>query len=133
MEAPTVPTMPAARSQTAGLRRHDSAFLRVSAPPWWVFLSPEVSLCLEQFSVEQGSAGRAANGVVRQHRELPIQHVALAQAADRRRHARSKVNVKARLRTVRCSHVHDRLVGCAWQAQLLRLGAKIVPGGDDLL
>src|SRR5271169_1012957 len=37
MEAPTVSTVPTARSQNAELRRHDSAFLRVSVSPWWMF------------------------------------------------------------------------------------------------
>src|SRR5450759_3132967 len=132
MESHTVSTVQPVRGQHAELPRRDSASLRVSVPPWWIFPSPEIPLRLEKFRIEQRSAGGAANCVVREDGELPVEDVAGTQAADRRGHACAEVNVEARLRTVRCGHIHDRLLGCAREAQLLRFGAKIVPGGDEL-
>src|SRR3984885_7685921 len=95
-------------------------------------VSPEISLRLEKFGVEQGRASRAANRVMGEHGELPIEHFTLPQASDRRGHAGAKVNVETRLRTIRSRHIKDGLLGCARQAQALRFGAKSVPGGQDL-
>src|SRR5712692_11571091 len=59
--------------------------------------SIEISPGLEQFGVEQGRAGRPANGVMRKHGELPIQHATRTQAAYRGRHSVAPVGIEARL------------------------------------
>src|SRR5947209_9506621 len=42
--------------------------------------SVEIALRLQKFSVQQGRAGRAADGVVREHSELPVEDAARAKA-----------------------------------------------------
>jgi hypothetical protein len=54
----------------------------------------------QQFGVEDGGSGGAANGVVREHGELPVEHAAGAQAADGHGHAVAAIAVEARLRAV---------------------------------
>ena len=65
----------------------------------------------QQLGVQDGGAGGSANGVVREHGELPVEHVAGAQAADRDGHAVAAIAVEARLRTVRLRGPLDGLIG----------------------
>src|SRR5881394_1786748 len=50
--------------------------------PWVSWRSCEISFRLQQLGVEQSRSSGAANGVVREHGELPIQQRAGAQAPD---------------------------------------------------
>src|SRR5260370_30846447 len=72
--------------------------------------STEVSLSVEKLAVQNSSAGRAANHVVREQREFPIEDVAGAQAPDHGSHAASAIYVKPWLWTVRRTLVDNRLL-----------------------
>src|SRR5271157_1850479 len=60
-------------------------FMTITAAPPWLDVggrpSRQVALCLEEFSVEQRCARRAADGVVRKYGELVIQNAAGTQPA----------------------------------------------------
>src|SRR3954454_4284672 len=107
-------------------------FMTIIGPPA-CGSSVEVALGLQKFSVEQCRAGRAANRVVRQDGELPVEDAAGAQPADGHGHAGAAVNVKARLRTVGRAVVNDGWLGRAGQVRGLRDRRERPPGGDDLV
>ena len=60
----------------------------------------EQALHFQKLGIQQSRAGRAANRVVREHGELPVEHAARTQTADADGHAIAAINVKPRLRTV---------------------------------
>src|SRR3954469_1786068 len=93
----------------------------------------EISLHGEQLGVEQGSARGAADGVVREQRELPVEQGTGPQPADRGRHAGAALHIEPRLRTVGSSVVEDGLLGRAREPLLLRGAAERIPRFDDLL
>src|SRR3954469_7362665 len=93
----------------------------------------EISLHGEQLGVEQGSAGGAADGVVREQRELPVEQRTRPQPADSRRHPSAALHIEPGLRAVGRGVVEDRLLGRAGEPLLLRGAAERVPGFDDLL
>src|SRR5580698_1524885 len=70
----------------------------------------------QQLGVENSRAGGAANRIVREHCELPVEHAARAQPAYGHSHAVAAVAVEARLRPVRLSSPLDRLIGRRRQA-----------------
>jgi hypothetical protein len=72
--------------------------------------SIEISLRFEQFAVQNGCTGSAANSVVGEHGESPVENVARAQAPDYSRHAASAIAIKARLRTIGSRIVVDGLL-----------------------
>ena len=65
----------------------------------------------QQLGVEDGGSGGAANGVVREHSELPIEQAAGAQAADGDGHAAAAIAVEAGLRAVGLRGPLHRLLG----------------------
>src|SRR5258708_4711654 len=87
----------------------------------------------EQFGIQHGCAGGAADGVVREHRELPLQDSAGAQTADGRSHARSQVDIEPRLRTVTRLQINDWTLGSAGQLQFLRFASVVGPTCNDFL
>src|SRR4051812_27031266 len=93
----------------------------------------EISLHGEQLGVEQGSARGAADGIVREQRELPVEQRTGPQPADGRRHAGAAFHIEPRLWPVGSSVVEDRLLGCAREPLLLGRAAERVPCFDDLL
>src|SRR5215467_13664777 len=60
--------------------------------------SLQIALHLEEFGIQQGSAGCAADGVVREHGEFVVEHAAWAQASHAHRHPVAAVEIEARLR-----------------------------------
>src|ERR1700693_4254457 len=90
----------------------------------WQRISLEISLDLQQFRIQQGRSGRAADRVVRENRELPVQNSTGAQAAHRSRHSTSAVGVEAGLRAVACGDIYHRLFGRAGEMHLLGQTAK---------
>ncbi len=96
----------------------------------------------QQLGIQQRRARRAANGVVREHGELPVQQSAGAQAADGGGHARpahaiwirtrSAHAVEARLRPIFGGEKFDRLRRCC-RKLMLRKRPEFAPGGQHLL
>src|SRR5271165_3870475 len=82
--------------------------------------SRQVALRLKEFGVQEGRACRAADGVVREHGELVVQHTARTQPPHAHRHAVAAVNIEARLRAVRRTVIDDRLRRRQRQLELLR-------------
>src|ERR1022692_57890 len=72
-------------------------------------VSIEVTLGIEQLRIQHRRAGGSADGVVRKHGELPIEHPAGPQPAHRCGHACSHVDIKPRLRAVIRFQVHHRM------------------------
>src|SRR6202041_2985588 len=70
----------------------------------------------EQLCVQDGGAGGSANGVVREHGELPVEYRAGAQAADGDGHAVAAIAVQARLRPVGLRRPLHGLIGRGGQA-----------------
>src|SRR5579862_3233168 len=58
---------------------------------WKTDHSLQVSPHFEQFSVEHGGPGSTADGIVREHGELPVENAARTQTSDGRSHAVSSV------------------------------------------
>jgi hypothetical protein len=83
----------------------------------------------EQFGVEDGGSGGSANGVVREHGELPVEHRAGAQAADGHGHAVAAIAVEARLRAIVLRRPLDGLIGSGGQS-LAGERAELGPGGE---
>ena len=69
----------------------------------------------EQLGVQDGGSGGSANGVVREHGELPVEHAAGAQAADGDGHAVAAIAIEARLRAVGLRGPLDGLLGSGGQ------------------
>src|ERR1017187_6428759 len=69
----------------------------------------------KQFGVEDGGAGGAANGVMRERDELPVEQTAGAQAADGHRHPMIAIAVEARLGAVILRRKLYRLIGSGGQ------------------
>ena len=72
------------------------------------------------FSAEHRTAGRAAQGVVRQADELVIIYRILAESADGNAHAALVVYIQCNLRTVVLFQILDKLLRCAGQVLLDR-------------
>src|SRR5271170_108531 len=64
------------------------------APPAEAWASRQQTLDFQQLGVEQRCACRSADGIVRQHGELVIEHAAGTQAADADRHAIAAVDIE---------------------------------------
>src|SRR5579884_2050237 len=102
-------------------------FITSIAPP----ASIEIAPGLQEFGVQESSAGRAANRVVGQHGKFPVEDAARPQTSDGCGHASTAVHVEARLRTVWAGEVDDGLLGRARKLQFLGHAAEFIPGGDD--
>src|SRR5205807_9311063 len=100
----------------------------IGAPP-----SIEIALSFEQFRVEQRRAGSAANRVVGEHGELPVQDTAGAKAADAGGHSRTAVDVEARLWAIVSVQIKDGMLGSAGQVEVLGFSAEFLPDADDLV
>src|SRR5580658_9452514 len=85
----------------------------------------------EQLCIQNGGAGGSANGVVREHGELPVEHRAGAQAAHGNGHAVAAVAVEARLGTVGLRSPFDGLIGSCGQL-LTSKGTELSPGGEQV-
>src|SRR5919197_912151 len=113
------------RSRTMHAARSMAAASSTDVPPNFMMImhearwSIQVSLHLQQFRIEQRRARRPADGIVREHSELPIQKVAGTQPAHAHGHAAATFGVQPRLWAVRRAIVHDRLLGRIWQLQFL--------------
>src|SRR5258708_19785311 len=94
--------------------------------------STEVSLSVEKLAVQNCSAGRAANHVVREQRKFPVKDIAGPQPSDHGSHAASAIHVKPRLRTVRRGLIDHWLLRRGRQLQFLPQTPKLVPPPDDL-
>ncbi len=92
----------------------------------------KLSLGGEHLGVEQGRSGGAANRVVREQRELPIEQAAGAQAADGGRHAVAAIDVETRLRPIFFA-VNSIGCGGALGRRGLASGMELLPGGENLL
>src|SRR5215469_4667253 len=95
--------------------------------------SPQVALHFEEFGIQEGCAGRAADGVVREHSELVVEHAARPQPPHTYRHAIAAVKIEAWLRTVGRRVIHQRPFGRQRTSQLMRLGAKLGERRDDFI
>ena len=62
--------------------------------------SHQIALGLEQLGIQHRRPGRAANGIVRKHGKLPIQHAAGPQTPDRVVMPFAGFHIKPRLRPV---------------------------------
>src|SRR5262245_10174308 len=94
-------TMPATRSIAAALS--------TELPPNFITIMGARSSLAQPFGphqlgVEQGRTGGAAQHVVREGDELPVEDIAFAQASDGGRHTSLQAGVLARLRAVRGVH-----------------------------
>ena len=65
----------------------------------------------QQFGIQDGCAGCAANRVVREHSELPVEHLAGTQATHGDGHAVAAIAIQARLRAVVLRGPLDGLLG----------------------
>src|SRR5256885_15057458 len=103
------------RSRTMAAARSMAAASPTEVPPNFITIMPalpggsfrQISLRMEQLSVQQGRARRSADHVVREHSELPIEKIARAQAPDGNRHPGARVDVEAWLRAVGGAHVDN--------------------------
>src|SRR5580700_654018 len=93
--------------------------------------SRQVALYFEEFGVQQRSAGRAANRVVREHRELVIKDATGTKTPDADRHPATTVEIEAWLWTVRGRVVHQRPFGSQWASQFVRFRFEVTDGGQD--
>src|SRR5208282_2592601 len=75
----------------------------------WATQLIQIALGFEELGVEQRGSGGAADGVVREHGELPVEDRAGAQASAGDGHAMAAVEIEARLGTVRALVVEDDL------------------------
>src|ERR1039457_4509916 len=131
-------TMAATRSMAAASSTDvPPNFMTITASPpakeVGALASRQEALRLEQFGVENGGASGATNCVVREHRELVVEHAARAKPGHAHRHPIPAVHVEARLRPVRRGIVKDRLRGRQRQLQFLRRGAKLVECRDQFV
>src|SRR5438270_4670626 len=128
------------RSRTIATARSIAAASSTEVPPNFITIIPalqsgsfrQVSVRMKKLGVQQGSAGGAADHVVREHGELPIEKIARAEPPDRDRHAGAGVYVKPGLRSIGGIHVDDRLFRRIREMLFLRHPAEIVPRGNDL-
>src|SRR5256885_4649654 len=96
------------RSRTMAAARSMAAASPTEVQPNFITIMPalpggsfrQISLRMEQLSVQQGRAGGAADHVVREHGELPVQQIAGAQASDGDGHSGTRINIEAWLRSV---------------------------------
>lgn len=79
----------------------------------------QIPLPVEQLGNEYGAAGRAAQCVMRQADELPVEQCILAQAPHRDAHPAVQVTVEFGLRAVVLFKIGDELLGCMRQRQRL--------------
>src|SRR2546427_11381181 len=100
---------------------------------WECEFSIEVSLDFQQFGIEHGSARGAANGVVGEHSEFPVQHRAWTKPAHCRRHSSTAIGVDSRLWPISSCHIPDRLFRGAGQLPSLRRTPKFRPRADNFL
>src|SRR5206468_11874174 len=84
--------------------------------------SSQVAFGLQQFGVQQGRAGGAANRVVREHGKLPVKYAAGTQPSDCSGHAGAQIDIETRLRTVAGAEIHHRMLRSAGKLQLLGFG-----------
>src|ERR1035437_1621776 len=84
----------------------------------------------QQFGVEDGGSGGAANGVVREHGGLPVEHAAGAQAAHGHRHAVAAIAVQSGLGAIVLGSPLDGLIGSGGQL-LAGEGTELVPSGEQ--
>src|SRR6516164_3326554 len=95
--------------------------------------SRQVALHFEEFGIQEGCAGRAADGVVREHRELVVEHAARPQPSHTYRHAMAAVKIEAWLRTVGRRVIHQRPFGRQRASQFIGLRAKLGERRDDFI
>src|SRR5215472_688096 len=100
---------------------------------WKRLASPQISLRLQQFSIEQGRSGCTSNRVMREHGELPVEYWAWAQTPNGCGHSGAAIGIEARLRTITGAHVLHRFFGSAWQFQLLRFSLVAGPCRQNLI
>src|SRR6266852_6698799 len=100
---------------------------------WECEFSIEVSLDFQQFGIEHGSTRGAANGVVGEHSEFPVQHRAWTKPAHCRRHSSTAIGVESWLWPISRFHIPDRLFRSAGQLQFLRSTPKFIPRADNFL
>src|SRR5579862_256042 len=86
----------------------------------------------QQLRVEDGRAGRAANGVVRHHGELPVQQSAGAETSDGYAHTATAIAVEPRLGTIFLGSKFDGLFGSHGQV-LASQGTKFLPRPEKVL
>src|SRR2546421_12423977 len=97
--------------------RSIAAASSTEVPPNFITIMPalrggsfrQIPLRVEQLGVQQCRAGGAADHVVREHGELPIEQIAGAQASNGDGHTRAGVHVEAWLRAGGGAHVNDGL------------------------
>src|SRR3954471_804858 len=96
------------RSRTIAAARSIAAASSTEVPPNFITIMPalqggsfrQVPLRVKQLRVQQGRARGAANHVVRENGELPVEQIAWAQAPDRDGHAGTGIHVEAWLRAI---------------------------------
>src|ERR671930_1276712 len=126
------------RSRTMHAARSMAAASSTDVPPNFMMImheargSIQVSLHLQQFRIEQRRARRPADGIVREHSELPVQQTAGTQPPYAHGHAAATFGVQPRLRTIWRGVVDDWFLGRVGQLQLLRLAAEAAPGLNQL-
>src|SRR3954468_18196862 len=129
------------RSRTIAAARSMAAASSTEVPPNFITIMPalqggsfrQVPVGVKKLGIQQGSTGGAADHIVREHGELPVEKIAGAQAADRNRHTGTGINIEPRLWTVGSGDVDGGLLRRVREALLLRQPAKVVPRGDDLI
>src|SRR6202007_227141 len=70
----------------------------------------------QQLCIQNGRAGRSANGVVREQGELPVEHIAGTQAAHRNSHAVAAIAIQAGLRSIALRSPLHRLLRSSRQS-----------------
>src|SRR6185312_16337181 len=106
------------RSRTMAATRSMARASCTEVPPNFITImaalrpagSIEVALRSEQFAVQNGCTRGAANGVVGEHCESPVEYVARTQTSNHGRHAAPTIAVKAGLWTVRSRIIIDGLL-----------------------
>src|SRR5438270_10003590 len=91
------------RPATIEVTRSMALASSTEVPPNFITIigaSSKVSLGLEEFGVEDGGSGRAADRIVREHGEFPVEDATGAQPSHHGSHAGSHFHVETRLGTI---------------------------------
>src|SRR5260370_2048952 len=94
--------------------------------------SRNVSLVAQQFAVQYGGAGPAANWVVGKDGKSPVEDIARPPAAHHRRHSVSAIPIQPRLRAVRRTLIDYGLLGRRVQLEFLPPGLKLTPSRNHI-
>ena len=87
----------------------------------------QISLCCQQLRHQERASGRAAERIVRQTHEFPVEQGILAQTSRADAHTAADIPIQTGLRTVFFLKIRDELLGRVRKLQLLRYAAEAAP------